>query len=86
MFYFGCFPILGLVLIIAIVMVAFRILHTASDVVIGLYLTVKEKVLALFRPAPLESEIEDPNYYAETSLREKLYDKDDGEYISYKEI
>ena len=42
--------------------------------------------MKLFRPKPLESEIDNPNYFNQTELKEKLYDKEDGEYVSYKEV
>lgn len=59
---------------------------TLGEIAYGLYLTVKDWVCNLFRPKPLESEIDDLDYYHPTEEREKLYDKTDGEYISFKEI
>ena len=39
-----------------------------------------------FRPTPTESEIEDMNYFVETSAKEKIYSDEDGEYVSFKKI
>ena len=61
-------------------------INTTINVVIGLYLTIKEWFIQLFRPKPLESEIDNLDYYNQTELREKIYDKEDGEYVSYKEM
>ncbi|MBQ7238210.1 MAG: hypothetical protein IJS20_05405 [Bacteroidales bacterium] len=61
-------------------------INTTINVIIGLYLTIKERILKFFRPKPLESEIDNPNYFNQTELKEKLYDKEDGEYVSFREI
>lgn len=41
---------------------------------------------APFRAKPVESDIEDPNYYQPTEERPKRYSESDGEYIAYKKI
>lgn len=86
MFYFGCLPILAIILIVMAISLVRGAINTTINVIIGLYLTIKERILQLFRPKPLESEIDNPNYFNQTELKEKLYDKEDGEYVSYREI
>ena len=86
MFYFGCLPILAIVLIVMAISLVRGAINTTINVIIGLYLTIKERILQLFRPKPLESEIDNLNYFNQTELKEKLYDKEDGEYVSYKEV
>ena len=82
----GCLPILGIVFLVIVVALVRGVLNTLWNVAYGFYLTVKESILKPFQPTPLESEIEDLNYYTETQLKDKLYDKNDGEYTSFKEI
>ena len=86
MFYFGCLPILAIILIVMAISLVRGAINTTINVIIGLYLTIKERILQLFRPKPLESEIDNPNYFNQTELKEKLYDKEDGKYVSYREI
>ena len=86
MFYFGCLPLLAIILIVMAISLVRGAIDTTINVIIGLYLTIKERILKLFRPKPLESEIDNPNYFNQTELKEKLYDKEDGEYVSYKEV
>ena len=86
MFYFGCLPFLAIVLIVMAISLVRGAINTTINVIIGLYLTIKERILQLFRPKPLESEIDNLNYFNQTELKEKLYDKEDGEYVSYKEV
>ena len=86
MFYIGCIPLLALVVLIVVFSLIKGMLNTLGDIVIGAYLTFKEYILKFFRPTPIESEIENFDYYNDTQLREKLYDKGDGEYVSFKEI
>ena len=86
MFYIGCLPILAILLVVVVLSLIRGAVNTAINVVIGLYLTIKERIQQLFRPKPLESEIDNLDYFNETELKEKLYDKEDGEYVSYKEV
>ena len=86
MFYIGCLPILAILLVVVVLSLIRGAVNTAINVVIGLYLTIKERIQQLFRPKPLESEIDNLDYFNETELKEKLYDKEDGEYVSYREI
>ncbi len=86
MFYIGCFPILLIILVVVALSLVRGVVNTLGDIVIGLYLTIKEKIGNLFKPKPLESEIDNTDYFVETTEKPKYYDKSDGEYTSYKEI
>jgi len=85
MFYIGCLPLLGIILIMVVISMVRGMLNTLGDIVYGMYLTVKEKFISLFQPTPTESDIEDISYYRATEERPKYYDKSDGEYVSFKE-
>lgn len=86
MFYLGCLPLLAIILLLVVISLVRGLLRTAVDVLYGLYLTVREWWFGLFRPTPTESKIEDINYYRPTEERPKYYDKEDGKYVSYKNI
>jgi len=85
MFYIGCLPLLAFVLLLVVLSLVRSVLNTSVNVLYGLYLTIKEKIVALFQPTPTESDIDNINYYRETEERPKYYDKEDGEYVSFKE-
>ncbi len=87
MFYLlGCLPLIGIILIVVVISVVRGAISTMGDVVYGLYLTVRDRVMRPFQPTPVESEIDDMNYYVETSSKEKIYSDEDGEYVSFKKI
>ena len=86
MFYLGCLPLIVIVLLFMAVAIVRGVIKTSGDIVYGLYLTIREKLIALFRPKPTESVIDDVNYYRETELRPKFYDKSDGSYIRFKNL
>lgn len=86
MFYFGCLPLLAIILIMVVLSLVRNLFKTAFDVLLGAYLTFQDWVYGLFRPSPIESEIEDPNYYHPTEEREKLYSDKDGEYVKFKNV
>lgn len=86
MFYLGCLPFLAIILLVVVLSFVLKLFRTSFDVFYGLLLSIQDWFYGLFRPKPQESEIEDMNYYRETQEREKLYDKDDGEYVSFKTL
>ena len=86
MIYLGCLPILLIILIVVVISIVRGAINTAFNVVYGLYLTIVDALCRPFRPTPVESEIDDMNYYAETSAKEKIYTQEDGEYVSFKKI
>ena len=86
MFYIGCLPLLVIMLLFMAVAIVRGVIKTSGDIVYGLYLTIREKFIALFRPTPTESYIDDVNYYRPTELRPKLYSKSDGVYTSFRKV
>ncbi|MBR0036063.1 MAG: hypothetical protein IJP70_00315 [Bacteroidales bacterium] len=86
MFYLGCLPVLLIVLVVVALSLVRGVVNTLGDIVIGLYLTVKDFFRKLFLPKPLESKIENMDYFVETEEKPKIYDKEDGEYVSFKEL
>lgn len=62
------------------------LLKTTVDVLYGLLLTIQDWFYGLFRPKPLQSEIEDMSYYHETHERKKIYTEEDGEYVRFKSL
>ena len=86
MFYIGCLPILAIILIVVVISLIRRLFKTTFDVLLGAYLTFQDWVYGLFRPSPIESEIEDINYYKPTEEHPKLYTEEDGEYVRYKTV
>lgn len=83
---YGCLPLLLIILLVVVISIVRGVINTAFNVVYGLYLTVCDYLRRPFRPTPTESEIEDMNYFVETSAKEKIYNKEDGEYVSFKKI
>ena len=87
MFYLlGCLPLIGIILIVVVISVVRGAISTMGDVVYELYLTVRDRIMQPFRPTPVEAEIDDMDYYVETSAKEKIYSDEDGEYVSFKKL
>ncbi len=86
----GCLPIFLIILaslVPSLLLGLVRLLiNTLEDIVYGIRSAFRNLLDKLFLPSPLESEIEDPDYYTKTKERPKRYSKKDGEYTSYKWI
>lgn len=86
MFYFGCIFLLFIVIVMMVLSLVRNAFGFVFNVIYGAWLSARDWWHGLFRPTPVESEIEDMNYYHETEERPKLYEDEDGEYTSFKEL
>lgn len=91
--YLGCLLIPAIILIfLAISLVkglmnmGFNILSIISFKINNIINGILDFFTAPFRDKPVESELDDPNYYRETEERPKRYERTDGEYTSYKKV
>ncbi len=86
----GCLPILLIILVFLVPSLLLGLvrlfINTLEDIFYGIRSAIRNLLDKLFLPSPLESEIEDPDYYSKTEERPKRYSKEDGEYTSYKWI
>ncbi|MBO6012847.1 MAG: hypothetical protein J6P82_04950 [Bacteroidales bacterium] len=82
----GCVVVLLFIAPVVALAIFRTVANTLGTIVLGVYYSVRDFFHNLFAPKPVESDIDNPDYFVETTEKPKLYNKDDGEYTSFKEL
>jgi len=91
--YIGCLLIPAILLLFLAIAVVKGLLNMGFNVIsiIGYKInsainSFLDFITSPFRAKPVESDLEDPNYYQATEEKEKKYNDLDGDYVSYKKV